>query len=155
MLEDATATFAKAIFVKTTALRSANLNKDEQREINASISFDIRIYGNLKTPKISLKAKHRADELEIPIKDMHWSNQTKFDKGRCIFHLEHFNTVKDIKDACLHAHSEAEIITLLENSSLVWVLKDEDKLLNNNGHRNSRADPHQAYRDAGIEILDQ
>jgi hypothetical protein len=154
MTDEATATFAKAICVKANALRSATLTQDEQRELKTAISFDIRIYGNLKTPMISRKAQLKADELSIPIRDMRWRNQTKYDEGRRMFHLEHFHTVKDIRDACVNAQSEAGIITILENSTLVWILKDEDKLLNSNGQRNSRDDPHQAYRDAGIELLD-
>lgn len=154
MIDDATAIFAKSIFIKANALRSENLTQAEQREIRTAISFEIRIYGNLKTPKISRKAQLKADELDIPIRDMRWGNQTKYDERRSVFHLEHFDTVKDIREACVSAQSESDIITILEDSTLVWILKDEDKLLNSNGQRSSRDDPHQAYQDAGIEILD-
>ena len=68
-------TFAKSIFIKATALRNLNLTKDEQREIKTAISFDVRIYVNLKRPKVSRKAQIKADELGIPISDMRWSNQ--------------------------------------------------------------------------------
>lgn len=146
--------FAKSIFVKATALRNLNLTKDEQREIKTAISFDVRFYGNLKRPKVSRKALIKADELGIPISDMRWSNQNKYDKGRSIFHLEHFHTVKDIREACLKAENEAEIISVLDGSTLVWILKVEDKILNDNGQRSSRSDPQQAYIDAGIKILD-
>ena len=147
-------TFAKSIFVKATALRNLNLTKDEQREIKTAISFDVRIYGNLKKPKVSRKAQIKADELGIPIGDMRWSNQNKYDKGRSIFHLEHFHTVKDIREACIKAEKEAEIVSTLDGSTLVWILKVEDKILNDNGQRSSRRNPQQAYIDAGIEILD-
>lgn len=150
----AVTTFAKSIFVKATALRNLNLTKDEQREIKTAISFDVRIYGNLKRPKVSREAQIKADELGIPISDMRWSNQNKYDKGRSIFHLEHFHTVKDIREACLKAEKEAEIVSILDGSTLVWILKVEDKILNDNGQRSSRSDPQQAYIDAGIEILE-
>ena len=82
------------------------------------------------------------------------TNQNKYDKGRCIFHLEHFDTVKDIRDACIKTEKETEIVSLLVGSIIVWILKAEDKLLTDNGQRSSRSDPTQAYLDAGIEILD-
>ena len=147
-------TFAKSISIKATAFRTLNLTKDEQREIKNAISFDIRLYGNLKKPKVSRKAQIKANELGIPISDMRWSNQNKYDKGRCIFHLEHFDTVKDIRDACIKTEKETEIVSLLVGSIIVWILKAEDKLLTDNGQRSSRSDPTQAYLDAGIEILD-
>lgn len=83
--------------------------------------------------------------------------KNKHDKGRSIFHLEHFHTVRDIREACLKEGKEgkeAEIVSILEGSIIVWILKVEDKILNDNGQRSSRSDPQQAYIDAGIEILD-
>ena len=80
--------------------------------------------------------------------------KNKHDKGRSIFHLEHFHTVRDIREACLKEGKEAEIVSILEGSIIVWILKVEDKILNDNGQRSSRGDPQQAYIDAGIEILD-
>ena len=151
---EAVTTFAKSIFAKATALKNLNLTKYEQREIKTAISFDVRIFGNLKRPKVSRNAQIKADELGIPISDMRWSNQNKYDMGRSIFHLEHFHTVKDVREACLKAENEAEIISILEGSIIVWILKIEDKILNDNGHRSSRSNPQQAYIDAGIEILD-
>ena len=80
--------------------------------------------------------------------------KNKHDKGRSIFHLEHFHTVRDIREACLKEGKEAEIVSILEGSIIVWILKVEDKILNDNGQRSSRSDPQQDYIDAGIEILD-
>ena len=46
------------------------------------------------------------------------------------------------------------MVSMLEESIIVWILKVGDKILNDNGQRSSRSDPQQAYIDAGIEILD-
>ena len=39
--------------------------------------------------------------------------KNKHDKGRSIFHLEHFHTVRDIREACLKEGKEAEIVSIL------------------------------------------
>ncbi len=89
------------------------------------------------------------------LREFHWNDQHKFDKGREVFQWEHMVPASDLfwdlvalaKDA---KHTEHErVAKVLRRARIAWILKDEDKGL----PKNRRADPWRAYQDAKIELV--
>ena len=148
-------TFSKTIFLKATLLKEVNLSKREISRIKESITDEIRKYTDLINPLVSRMALARAKEKGIELEKIGWHDQTKYDKKREVFHLEHFYTVKSIRDLCINANTTQEVdIILTKNAKTIWILKEEDNRLTKLGYRSERDDPYKAYEEAGIEIIE-
>ena len=86
-----------------------------------------------------------------------WYDQVKKmgDKGRKVFAWDHFFPVAELRrqlDA-LEAPTERSVRKILRRSSIAWILKVEDRRLNELGFRQTRPDPHAAYAKAGIRLI--
>ena len=121
--------FAQAIYVKVELLRT-----------------DVMEY------EVSEAAWEAAQDLGIDLRTTDWTEQTKFDPKRERFHLEHVVTVKGVVDACLAARSESEVAAILGAVRVAWILKEENRVLDQLGVTSARPDPDAAYRAAGITL---
>ena len=76
--------------------------------------------------------------------------QKQFDPSRKIFHYEHCNPISELSDMVLNGHQT--IGDILEDNVVCWILKSEDKKLNDNGYKSNRPGGWQkCYRACGIE----
>jgi hypothetical protein len=77
------------------------------------------------------------------------------DKGRKTFHWDHFVTIKELRKALLGLDrpTEEQARQILRRASVAWILKREDRRLNELGFRADRPNPHAAYRKAGIRPI--
>jgi hypothetical protein len=145
--------FAKSIYLKVMLIKKLELTKKENSRVIESISDDIKKYSDLNVPGSSKNASLKAQEIGIELSTQSWHDQPKFDHSRKIFQYEHYFTVKTIREKCLKAMSEEEIMDVLkDNATVIWILKDEDKKLTALGYRSKRENPAIAYKEAGIEI---
>ncbi len=146
--------FSHSIYAKIKLYRSNVLDDKGSRRLLESISFDIRKFSDLLIPRYSKAAQEKASSFGVVLSDISWHDQTKFDKGRQIFHYEHFIPISEIRALCIKSNSEEEIAEILRKKpSVIWILKDEDKRLTELGYRSNREDPVKAYWEAGIEIV--
>ncbi|MBF0405756.1 MAG: hypothetical protein HQM10_00260 [Candidatus Riflebacteria bacterium] len=147
--------FSRAIFCKVLAIRNTFQDNRFRVRIMESITMDIRKYSDLIPVSVSVAANNKAKEMGIDLKQKRWQDQNKFDKGRKTFQLEHFRTVKEIRQKCIEANNEEEVEILLRvEPKVVWILKDEDERLSRLGYRSNRPNPQLAYEAAGIVIID-
>jgi hypothetical protein len=148
--------FAKSICVKTTAYKTlkGNLTASQRARMLEAISDDIKKCTNFVLPKVSRAACDEAARLGIDLCSKNWHDQPRFDRGRKIFHWEHFVPVADIRTKCIDSCSESEILEILKSRlCVVWILKSEDEELRRLGYRSIRPDPETAYREAKIELI--
>jgi hypothetical protein len=146
--------YSKVIFLKTELLNKQLLSSKDKNRLSESITDDLRKLTDLLKPLASKKAYEAAKQSNIDILEMGWHDQHKFDKGRLVFHFEHFYPISGIKQKCLQAKNEIEIENILRNNiRVVWLLKEEDKRLTELGYKSKRPNPEKAYSDAGIELL--
>ena len=145
-------TLSKAMFEKVQTFNSSE-DKIVKRVMKQTMNFDIRVFSEYIGSSESTAVKLKKEELGISDVTFTWSNQTKYDPGRKVFHFEHFNTVKSIILKCLECKDAKELETVLEeNIKIAWILKEEDRRLTTLGFRSNRDNPEEAYRNAGIEI---
>ena len=96
---------------------------------------------------ISEQAKSTAEELSVNLFEMQWKDQTKFDKTRKVFHLEHKYAVSDmIEDMVANPELTQDIFN---NSEFGWILKSEDALLKSH----NRKDHDVEYAIANISLI--
>lgn len=147
--------FALSIHAKVAAIRALELTADQRARVRESISDDIKKCTNFVSPRVSVAAMKAAArrKKKIDLWSRNWHNQGTFDRGRRVFHLEHFVPVSAIREACLGERSETGILELLRTRlQIVWILKAENAKLTKLGYRSRRPDPEAAYRAAGIEF---
>ncbi len=108
-------------------------------------------------PRISAAALREAERLGIrDAASWRWRDQAKYDRGRKVFHFEHKEPVSQMRNKLLQADGEvtlADVKETLRKSSVVWILKEEDRRLTANGHASRREDSDAAYCAAGIEVI--
>lgn len=146
--------FANSIWAKVELLQTNSLEKRELLRVKESISDDIKKCTDLTPPRVSLAAREEAMRREVELDCLDWQDQPRVDPGRQVFHREHVIPVKSIRDRCLVAESANQIIDALKSAKVAWILKSEDRKLNQLGFRTNRPDPADAYRKAGI-ILEE
>jgi hypothetical protein len=119
----------------------------------------VRKYHDLVFPKYagflaSEAALAEARERGLDLYAMTWRQQEKHDPKRRVFHLEHVVTVSAVVSRCF-TDTEEQIFDLIagESLQLAWILKKEDKRLNELGVRSLRPDPMESYRQAGIVLV--
>jgi hypothetical protein len=94
------------------------------------------------------------------LEDMTWNDQPRFDPGRETFLLEHTYTgdmfradIDELDDNELTVDRIAGLVRA--KYFVAWILREEDNILNELGYRNERPEnPFEAYRQAGIELVD-
>jgi hypothetical protein len=149
--------FALSIHAKVAAIYALRLTADQRARVLESISDDIKKCTNFVHPRVSvaaMKAARRKNKIDLWSKN--WHNQGTFDRGRRLFHLEHFVPVSAIREACIEDRSKTGILEILRSRlQIVWILKAENDKLTKLGHRSRRPDPEAAYRAAGIEFAAQ
>ena len=97
-------------------------------------------------------ALDQAAKMDIPINKMDWHNQRKFDPTRGIFHYEHCNPISVLADRVLKSTEDIEAI--LDDNVVCWILKPEDKKLNENGYKSGRPGGWQkCYQNCNIQPL--
>lgn len=139
--------FADNIRLKVKALEKTK-TKYEASVIKSSIHSDIRKYSDLLMPLQSEAAFYESQKLKIDLTQKNWHNQLSFDPGRKTFHFEHMTPVNHLTDLCIEKPEEIEKI--LDSCIVVWILKSEDKVLNDLGFRKKRFDPEEVYKKAKI-----
>lgn len=153
--------FARSIFYKFDALHRyrIDLSKRQLDRLRRSITEDIRacgglIFPDMKRPEVSQAAQRVAEQCGLQICEKNWYDQSKFDPGRKLFHLEHVNPISCIRKKCEMAKSEDETLGILKTQlRIAWILKEEDDKLTRLGYRYKRDDPEGAYRAANIVLL--
>ncbi len=146
--------FATAIWAKKAAHDSTE-NAVHKRRLLESISDDIKKASTFHRHSVSVAAKEKARRMRAQPKlsELTWHDQRRFDPEREMFVTDHMIPVSAIRQRCLRATSEQRVKSILARDiKVVWILREEDKELNKNGHRFRRPDPGAAYRHAGIKI---
>ena len=101
---------------------------------------------------VSKAAKEKAKELGIDLTKMTWKNQNKYDPKREIFHYEHCNPVKQLREAILNTDENIEDI--LKRDIVCWILKTENKELDTHGYKSERPGGwKKCYKECGIEYI--
>jgi hypothetical protein len=134
--------FAKAILKKQIST------------LNHLLNVCFRVTGDFTAVSVSVKAKNYIDKNNLgDIFEIGWGDQLKFEKKKirteCELIHEHKTPVKSLIEKLKTAQSLEETIEIFKLQQIVWIHKDEDKLL----PKSNRPDPDDAYRKAGIEIL--
>ena len=128
-------------------MRRCELNDDKSQFmiIKYSLVTLLRKYFDKKPIVfVSEGALEKSKEINVDLFNATWSDQTKFDKGRKIFHLEHKYTVSDmINDMTANPN---QIENILESYEVGWVLKEEDSRLKRTNRKNHDV----SYAQAGI-----
>lgn len=106
-----------------------------------SMTVDIRkasdLHPHLWSEKVATYACATPDMLALG-----WHGQNKFDKGRKLFVAEHMTTVRDLRERCLRAGSEEEVLKVLRAQiCVVWIHRDEDAELSRLGFKQNRENP--------------
>jgi hypothetical protein len=146
--------FAESIHAKSRALNNLELNTNERNRISESISDDIKKCSNFLVPEASEAALKKAERLNIDLYSRNWHNQSKFDPGREVFHVEHVMPVAALRERCLSCRSPEGVLEVLTSTLRVaWILKSEDRALTRLGYRSKRPFPDAAYVEAGIKLI--
>jgi hypothetical protein len=119
-------------------------------------------------PKVSKEAREKALQIDsdLDLSECSWKDQKTImrDPDRSIFHYDHIYPVSQLRDTLIDLsdpHQEdksdatinEEIEKELSKVGIAWILKSEDKLLNNAGYRSKRPpDPLEAYGKVGIDF---
>lgn len=121
--------------------------------------MDLRKYSDLAFPelrryRVSVAAAEVAASLGADLRTLTWAKQPKVDKGRVLLHYEHTATLGGVIAAlCAEPDRERTVSVLVEDVSIAWITKEEDRRLTELGFRTERRDPVVAYRAAGIQLL--
>lgn len=72
-----------------------------------------------------------------------------------MFHWEHVDPISCIRVACEGVGSEGAVLEILKaRLRVAWILKREDQELTRLGFKRNRPDPEEAYRAAGIVLVE-
>lgn len=107
----------------------------------------------LTPTKASMNALATALELGVTsLAGIRYSQQSKFDPGRERLHWEHLVPISDIRRSLLRLKNPTtqEIIDIVSTYQIVWITKDENRVLK----RNRRDDPFEEYRRNKIDLVD-
>jgi hypothetical protein len=151
--------FARSIFAKATALKSLDLTRNQRKRLRSSITAEIRacgglLYPEVLTPEVSEAALREAELIPVDLLAQTWYSQSRFDRGRRVFHWEHMDPISCIQEACAAAGSEQTVLEIMRTRlRIAWILKREDRELTRLGFRSDRPDPEGAYRAANIVLV--
>jgi len=129
-----------------------DFDKDVVSDFRRSMSELVRKFcDRMSVTFVSKKALEKSKEMNVNLFEYNWQKQSKFDKGRKIFHLEHKFTVSDMVNAIIESPSSAKKV--LKQAEFGWILKDEDAQLNSSGYFSTRECHDSVYDEVGIEII--
>lgn len=80
-----------------------------------------------KVKYVSKAALLEAKKRGIDLSKMTWTNQTKVDKKRKVFHYEHCNPIKELREAVLN--TSENINEIIKKDITCWILKKENRVL--------------------------
>jgi hypothetical protein len=125
------------------------------KEIEHGLKWIIKHIGKLVPPSASEKALKIAKLNDINLFALKWDDQIKAEKkinndskGRVTFHHEHKTDIKTLYEKILKASSETEIFEILMQQEIVWITKEENKILK----RDSRIEDE--YKKHNIKVID-
>lgn len=92
------------------------------------------------------------------LRQFHWDDQPykMGDRGRILFHWDHFVPVAQLFRELTSLPATAtpeDAHRILRRARIAWISKEETVQLSRNGFSAYRANPYEAYRSAGIELL--
>lgn len=104
-----------------------------------------------------VRQRFPAASLPTDMREVTWDLQSKFDKGRKVFHLEHIYTGDMFRKAVKAISASQELAQFVRtNYRLAWILKAEDQDLNRSGYRSRRGntlgEALNAYEKCGIRL---
>jgi hypothetical protein len=108
---------------------------------------------------VSTAAQAEASRRGIPgdLRDYHWDNRRRVMGAdwKETFAWDHFYPVAELRRSLdkLEAPTVEEVRLILKRASVAWILRREDRRLNELGFRHRRPDPGAAYLAAGIRLL--
>jgi hypothetical protein len=127
--------FARSIFAKAAALRSLDPKPNHRRRLRSTITAEIRacgglLYPEVLKPEVSEAAFREAELIPVDLRAQTWHSQSRFDRGRRVFHREHVDPISCIQEACEGAESEQAVLEFLRTRlRIAWILKREDREL--------------------------
>jgi hypothetical protein len=126
--------------------------KKEKSHLKAMITKCIRIVDDSCTiDRASRAAARVADGRGLDLSKMTWVNQTRFDPGRKLFVFEHKTPINTLVQQMIDSPDDP--LSVLNDSEIVWITREEDATLNSLGYRKNRSDHDAAYKEAGIDII--
>lgn len=149
-------------------LRAYNETTDDyvKRHIKTMLSYSWNELAEINPKLCSKRALEEANLRGVKnIREIPWSKQKHpvdknglGDTHRQVFHWEHAYTrndfVTEILSLPLNTTLEA-IGEIIAKHQIIWILKEEDKLLNKSGYKSTRkGDWKKVYAEVGIEIVD-
>lgn len=151
--------YAHALVIKAEALVDSVLTSSQRQSLKGSMKEDLRKCGDAIMPDplpylISEAAAAAAADIGVTLESQTYASQPRFDRGRKLFHYEHYAPLETIV-ARLESTSSTEVaLDVLEELLRVsWILKSEDRRLTELGFQYIRPDPAKAYEAAGIVLL--
>jgi hypothetical protein len=136
------------------ARHHAGANDQARKYYFYCLKWMMRGLDQFAKPRVSQKAHERAQEMGLG--DLHqygWDDQHLFmkDAGRKVFHWEHATQTSDLalRVLALGEVTGERVAEALSIFTVVWILKDENRLL----PRGLRIDWIETYRVAGIELM--
>ena len=88
----------------------------------------------------------------IPLKEMHWGNQPKYDSGRQVFILEHCMPVHQMVELAMDDSVSVEDV--LAQEATAWITRDENQRLNDKHYQKVRPGGWQkCYAECGIDVI--
>jgi hypothetical protein len=152
--------YAHALLVKQAALEDPVLTPYQQQALRDSMRVDFRKCSDSLIPRlvpflVSKAAAAAAAEIGVDLATASYESQPSFDPGRKVFHYEHYATISGLLQAIDAAEDvDTAVEVLVEQLRVAWILKSENRCLDNLGYRHQRPDPAAAYAHAGIELVD-
>lgn len=130
---------------------------DTKRGLNSLLLTLCRNMEDVAPRNASRMAVERATELGLgDLRRYHWDDGSRFPGGRKAtrLHWEHWRPAADLKRdiLALGRPTEKSISEILGSARICWITLDENKRLDELGHRYNRSNPVQSYADARIEL---
>lgn len=142
-------------------------NEFIKQHIKTMLSYSWNCLYDISEIKVSKKAEEKRKELKlnVPMKEQRYNAFNKIKKNgglktlKHVFHWEHAFTRSMFLDALFdlpEGYSEDDLIALVKKHQIVWITKEEDKVLNKKKYRSKRdAGWEHAYLDCDIDLEDE
>jgi hypothetical protein len=133
----------------------ASSNKTLRAYLNEVINFMCRRMEEFVQPRVSKAAQAEAKKRGVPLASLRWRQQSKWDPGRKIFHLDHCFDVRTMRTRllALTEPTPANVEGVLKLAQIAWILKEEDRKLTSTRRQHSRGDEWpRIYREATIDL---
>ena len=136
----------------------AQPKSDLKKWCKAVLPFALRQLECFVKPEVSVEANSKAVSLGHTALNEKWYGfQEVGNEKKPLFHWEHVLPVSDLKRRLVELQKPRQIKSIKEElmkADIAWILKSEDKTLNERKLRNKRRkDPWDAYRECGIKIV--